>query len=55
MVPLQARIKTTPRVRRGAEGAIPVKFLSDNIDHTAFACLGTRGSNEVVDDEDWRP
>ena len=30
-----------------------VRFLSENIDATAFAALGTRANNELVDDEDY--
>ena len=30
-----------------------VRFISENIDHTVFAALGTRANNEIVDDEDY--
>ena len=30
-----------------------VRFISENIDHTAYRALGTRANNEVVDDEDY--
>ena len=34
-----------------ADGA--VRFISENVDSTAFAALGTRANNELVDDEDY--
>jgi prepilin-type N-terminal cleavage/methylation domain-containing protein len=34
-----------------ADGA--VRFLSENIDQTVYAALGTRAGNELVDDEDY--
>ena len=34
-----------------ADGA--VRFLSENLDATVFAALGTRAGNEIVDDEDY--
>jgi prepilin-type N-terminal cleavage/methylation domain-containing protein len=30
-----------------------VRFLSENIDQTAFSSLGTRAGNELIDDEDY--
>ena len=29
-----------------------VRFLSENIDMTAFRALSTRANNEIIDDED---